>query len=76
MQLERFKKRLGETRYPGGKIVTVTVGLAPTHEEHIQTQVARLNYQNPNASWNRSSYIQWLIDKDIKRVQKEGERIR
>ncbi len=76
MEFEKIRKRLGETRYAGGKIVTVTVGLAPIHEQHIQTQVARLNYQNPGADWNRSSYIQWLLDKDIKRVQKEEERIR
>ncbi len=75
MEFESIKKKLGETRYPDGKIVAVTVGLAPIHEQHIQEQVARLNYQNPSAGWNRSSYIQWLLDKDIRRVQKEEERI-
>lgn len=76
MQIESIKKKLGETRYPDGKIVTSTVGLAPIHEQHIQDQVARLNYRNPAAGWNRSKYIQWLIDNDIKRVQKEEERRR
>lgn len=74
MAFEKIRKRLGETRYAEGKIVTVTVGLAPIHEQHIQAQVARLNFQQPGADWNRSSYIQWLIDKDIKRVHREEER--
>ncbi len=69
-----LNKRSGETRYRDGKIITVSVGLAPVHEQHIQEQVAKLNYQSPGVDWNRSSYIQWLIDKDIKRVQKEEER--
>jgi len=71
-----YAKRNGETLYPGEKIETYTVGLTTTQERHIQAQAARRNYRSPGAGWNRSKYIQWLIDRDMERVQREEERRR
>jgi hypothetical protein len=71
-----YAKRNGETLYPGEKIETYTVGLTASQEQHVQAEVAKRNYRNPGAGWSRSRYIQWLIDQDMGRKQREEERRR
>lgn len=63
---QQIKKRLGETLYPGEKIITRTVGLTPT-------QVNFLDQDAVNRGWTRSRLLQYLTDQYMKKREKEEE---
>lgn len=66
---ERLNKRKGETRYQEGKIKAMTVGLADSQVQHIEEKCAEMNHRKPGSGWNRSRYIQRLIDDDMKKAR-------
>jgi hypothetical protein len=69
-----MNRKQGETLYPGEKITTKTIGLTDTQERHVQTRCAVLNLRKPGSGWNRSKYVQSLIDADMKKCQREEEK--
>lgn len=68
----QIKKRLGETLYPGEKIVTKTVGLTPTQVHFLERDAASLSIKT-GERWTRSKVIQFLTDQYMKKREREEE---
>ena len=60
--------RLRETNY-SEKLEPCSISLTRSQINHAEVQAAKLSMSNPGEGWNRSKYIQWLIDQDILRTQ-------
>jgi len=59
--------RLRETIYEGEKLEPCSLSLTRTQINHAEVQAAQLSIRYPGEGWNRSKYVQMLIDQDILR---------
>lgn len=73
MERNKQNKRSGETRYPGLPVSSRGVAMTDDQANHCDRQAALLNMKNPGCGWSRSKYIQFLIDTDMKKKEKEEE---